>query len=165
MNMHSREPSELREFAFSINDVARLLRTCADHKAGQFGMSRAQWAVLARLERAEGLKQSELADMLDIQPITLTRLVDRLCDNGLIERRADPGDRRAKRLFLTPAAKPLMDRLHALGEELMSEILQGLEPAEIALINAKLALIKDNLRRSLHNRWPNPAAEKQDTHG
>ena len=64
-------------------------------------MTRAQWAVLFRLERNEGLKQSELAEMLDIQPITLTRLIDRLCDNGLIERRSDPNDRRAKRLFLT----------------------------------------------------------------
>ena len=66
-------------------------------------MTRAQWAVLARLESNEGLKQSELAEMLDLQPITLTRLVDRLCANGLIERRADPNDRRAKRLYLTPA--------------------------------------------------------------
>ena len=98
-------PSILREFAFSVNDVARLLRTYADQKAGQFGMTRAQWAVLARLESHQGLKQSELAEMLDLQPITLTRLVDRLCDNGLIERRADPDDRRAKRLFLTPAAR------------------------------------------------------------
>src|ERR1044072_2882403 len=100
-----------REFAFLINDVARLLRTHADQRARAFGMTRAQWAVLARLESNEGLKQSELAEMLDLQPITLTRLVDRLCAAGLIERRADPGDRRAKRLYLTPAARPLMDRL------------------------------------------------------
>ena len=67
-----------REFAFSINDVARMLRTYADYKAGQFGITRAQWVVLVRLDRFEGLKQSELADMLDLQPITLTRLLDRL---------------------------------------------------------------------------------------
>jgi len=85
-----------REFAFTINDVARMLRTYADYKAGQFGVTRAQWAVLARLDRFEGLKQSELAEMLDLQPITVTRLLDRLCDHGLIERRADPNDRRAK---------------------------------------------------------------------
>ena len=100
-----------RDIAFLINDVGRLLRTYADQKARRFGMTRAQWAVLARLERFEGLKQAELADMLDLQPITLTRLIDRLSDSGLIERRADPDDRRAKRLFLTPAAQPLMDRL------------------------------------------------------
>ena len=76
-----------REFAFTINDVARMLRTYADYRGSQFGVTRAQWAVLVRLDRFEGLKQSELAEMLDLQPITLTRLLDRLCDNGLIERR------------------------------------------------------------------------------
>ena len=99
--MRPRNPR--REFAFVLNDVARLLRTYADQRARQLGMTRAQWAVLARLEHAEGLKQSELAEMLDLQPITLTRLVDRLCANGLIERRPDPNDRRAKRLYLTAA--------------------------------------------------------------
>src|SRR5690349_10626496 len=108
-----------RELAFLINDVGRLIRTYADQEVRHYGMTRAQWAVLSRLERNQGLKQSELADMLDIQPITLTRLVDRLCDNGLIERRADPDDRRAKRLFLTPAAKPLVERLDALGQTLL----------------------------------------------
>lgn len=154
----------MREVAFIINDVARLLRTCADHRAGELGMSRAQWAVMARLEHAEGLKQSELAEMLDIQPITLTRLVDRLCENGLIERRADPDDRRAKRLFLTPAAKPVMDRLHAIGEELMGAALAGLSADEIELIKAKLGLIMENLRHTILNRWP-AAEKKQNTHG
>ena len=99
--MRPRNPR--REFAFLLNDVARLLRTYADQRARRLGITRAQWAVMARLEHAEGLKQSELAEMLDLQPITLTRLVDRLCANGMIERRADPNDRRAKRLHLTAA--------------------------------------------------------------
>ncbi len=94
-----------REIAFTIMDVARLLKTYADQRARQFGMSRAQWAVLIRIDRSEGLKQSELAELLDLQPISLTRLLDRLADNGLIERRADPNDRRANRLYLTPAAQ------------------------------------------------------------
>src|SRR6266851_8696918 len=109
-----------REFAFTINDVARMLRTYADYKGAQFGVTRAQWVVLARLDRFEGLKQSELAEMLDLQPITVTRLLDRLCDCGMIERRADPNDRRAKRLFLTAASRPLLERLGGLGEELMA---------------------------------------------
>ncbi len=150
-----------REFAFALNDVARLLRTCADFKAGQFGMSRAQWAVLARLERAEGLKQSELADMLDLQPITLTRLIDRLCDAGLVERRSDPDDRRAKRLFLTPAAQPVMNQLHVLGQELMGQALEGLQPDETALIISKLNLIKDNLRRTIAQRWERAASDNR----
>src|SRR3954452_21158137 len=106
-----------REFAFLINDVARLMRTHADQRTRQFGMTSAQWAVLVRLESNEGLKQSELAEILDLQPITLTRLVDRLCASGLIERRADPGDRRVKRLYLTAQARPLMDRLPPAGPE------------------------------------------------
>src|SRR5436305_4974252 len=122
-----RPRSRQREFAFVLNDVARLLRTYADHRARQFGMTRAQWAVLARLEYNEGLKQSELAEMLDLQPITLTRLVDRPCASGLIERRADPDDRRVKRLYLTPQARPLMDRLAELGHDLMGNVREGFD--------------------------------------
>ena len=107
-----------REFAFSLNDVARMLRTYADYKAAHFGITRAQWAVLARLDRFEGLKQSELAEMLDLQPITLTRLLDRLSECGLIERRSDPNDRRAKRLFLTPAARPMLEQFGDLGDDI-----------------------------------------------
>jgi MarR family transcriptional regulator for hemolysin len=141
-----------RELAFTINDVARLLRTHADQKAGQFGMTRAKWAVLARLDRFEGLKQSELAEMLDLQPITLTRLLDQLCLNGLIERRADPEDRRAKRLFLTPAARPLLARLTELGEELMQTALAGLSGPEIGSLLAQLSTDKENLRQAVQRR-------------
>lgn len=77
-----------------------MLQTYADQEVRRLDMTHSQWAVLSRIERHEGLKQSEIADMLDLQPITLTRLLDRLCDNGLIERRPDPQDRRAWRLFL-----------------------------------------------------------------
>src|ERR1700739_955579 len=91
-----------REFAFSLNDVARMLRTYADHKASQLGITRAQWVVLVRLDRFEGLKQSELAEMLDLQPITLTRLLDRLAECGLIERRPGPAHRAAQGPLPTP---------------------------------------------------------------
>jgi MarR family transcriptional regulator, transcriptional regulator for hemolysin len=145
-----------RELAFLINDVARMLRTLADHEVRRFGMTRAQWAVLARLQRHQGLKQSELAEMLDLQPITLTRLIDRLADNGLIERRPDPHDRRAKRLFLTDAAKPLMERLAALGEELMTDVLDGVAPAKTSTTLKQLEAMKDNLRRALKARTDLP---------
>jgi MarR family transcriptional regulator, transcriptional regulator for hemolysin len=105
-----------------------MLRTYADEKTGRLGITRAQWTVLARLDRFEGLKQSELAEMLDLQPITLTRLLDRLCAGGLIERRPDPNDRRANRLYLTPAARPLLERLAKLGEELMATALAWTAP-------------------------------------
>ena len=145
-----------RELAFSINDVARLLRTHADQKAALLGMTRAKWAVLARLDRSEGLKQTELAEMLDLQPITLTRLLDRLCDNGLIERRPDPDDRRAKRLFLTPAARPLLERLSDLGEDLMETALAGLGRSEVAALLASLSTVKENLRQAIHKRQSSP---------
>src|SRR5690349_9609938 len=141
-----------KELAFAINDVARLLRTYADHKAASFGMTRAKWAVLARLDRFEGLKQNELAEMLDLQPITLTRLLDGLAENGLIERRPDPNDRRAKRLYLTPAARPLLDRLSDLGETLMETALAGLDQAEIARLLANLSTVKENLRQAIQRK-------------
>ena len=147
-----------REFGFILNDVARLLRTYADYKAAQFGITRAQWAVLVRLERSEGLNQTELADMLDLQPITLTRLLDKLSDSGLIERRPDPGDRRAKRLFLTPAARPLLKRLAELGEETMTSTLAGIEPEGIEKMVSQLALVKENLRRLIQQRHAGPVA-------
>jgi MarR family transcriptional regulator, transcriptional regulator for hemolysin len=141
-----------REFGFILNDVARLLRTYADYKAAQFGITRAQWAVLVRLDRFEGLNQSELADMLDLQPITLTRLLDKLSDNGLIERRPDPGDRRAKRLFLTPAARPVLERLAELGEETMTSTLAGIERQSVEQMVAHLGIVKENLRRLIQQR-------------
>ena len=141
-----------REFAFLVNDVARLLRTYADQEAREFGMTRAQWAVLFRLERQEGLKQSELADLLDLQPITLTRLIDRLCDNGLIERRNDPNDRRAKRLFLTPAARPVLDRLDQLGRDLIGSALAGVDRTAVDAMVTYLAAVKENLRQVIQNR-------------
>jgi MarR family transcriptional regulator for hemolysin len=147
-----------REFGFMVNDVARLLRTYADHKAAQFGITRAQWAVLVRLERSEGLNQTELADLLDLQPITLTRLLDKLSDSGLIERRPDPSDRRAKRLFLTPAARPLLEQLAALGEETMASTVAGIEREGVEQMVSQLALVKENLRRLIQQRHADPVA-------
>jgi MarR family transcriptional regulator, transcriptional regulator for hemolysin len=147
-----------REFAFTIMDVARLLKTYADQRARQFGVSRAQWAVLIRIDRNEGLKQSELADMLDLQPITLTRLLDRLADNGLIERRADPNDRRANRLYLKPAAKPLLDRLSDLGSDMMETVLDGLSQTSIERTLKELGLVKDNLRSAIAHNASHPHA-------
>jgi MarR family transcriptional regulator for hemolysin len=141
-----------REFAFILNDVARMLRTYADHKAAQFGITRAQWVVLARLDRSEGLKQSELAEILDLQPISLTRLLDKLCESGLIERRADPIDRRAKRLFLTPAARPLLEKLGDLGEELMGTALSGVDRESVERMIEKLGVVKENLRQEIQQR-------------
>jgi len=138
-----------REIAFTIMDVARMLRTYADQRARQFGISRAQWGVLVRLDRSEGLKQSELADILDLQPISLTRLLDRLAENGLIERRPDPNDRRANRLYLKPAARPLLAQLAGLGQAMMEDVLPGLDGKTNARLLHDLRAIKDNLRAAI----------------
>lgn len=144
--------SHRRELAFTISDVARLIRTHADQRAAQFGATRAKWAVLARLDRFEGLKQTELAEMLDLQPITLTRLLDGLCENGFVERRPDLTDRRVKRLYLTAAARPLLEQLGTVGEELMAMALAGLSEEKLASLLASLIRVKENLRQALQKR-------------
>lgn len=138
-----------REIAFMIKDVSRMMGTYADQQGRVLGISRAQWTVLVRLERTEGLKQSELAEILDLQPISLTRLLDRLDENGLIERRADPNDRRVNRLYLKPAARPLLDQLAILSESLMGTVLEGIEPESMERMLRDLGRIKDNLRAAI----------------
>jgi MarR family transcriptional regulator for hemolysin len=147
-----------REIAITIMDVARMLKTYADQRGRRFGISRAQWVVLARLDRTEGLKQSELAEILDLQPISLTRLLDRLAGNGLIERRPDPHDRRANRLYLTPAAKPLLAQLAALGQDMMDTVLDGLDEQADARLLHDLGRIKDNLRAAISRNASQPEA-------
>jgi MarR family transcriptional regulator for hemolysin len=141
--------SSAKEFAFALSDVARLLRTVSDQRARQLSMTRAQWAVLARLQRCQGAKQSELAEVLDLAPITLARLVDKLCELGLVERRDDAADRRANRLHLTEKAAPTLERLGALGEELMKSALAGVDAASIASMTADMSRIKANLKAEL----------------
>lgn len=151
-----------REVAISVVDVARMLKTYADQRARQFGISRAQWTVLIRLDRCEGLKQSELAEILDLQPISLTRLLDRLAANGLIERRPDPNDRRANRLYLTAAAHPLIEELSHLGEDMMTTVLEGIDDAAREQLLRDLGVMKDNLRAAI-NRQTNTVQEQTAT--
>ncbi len=154
-------PSVNREFALLLNDVARLLRTYADHKAAQFGMTRAQWAVLSRVDRCEGLNQAELAEVLDLQPNTLTRQLDKLCDGGLIERRPDPTDRRAKRLYLTDAARRVLVQLAALGEETMAGALEGVAPGTVEQMIGQFGTVKENLRRLIQQRHAHTVGERR----
>lgn len=151
-----------REIAVSVIDVARMLKTYADQRARQLGISRAQWTVLIRLDRCEGLKQSELADVLDLQPISLTRLLDRLAANGFIERRPDPNDRRANRLYLTPAARPLIEELSHLGEDMMTTVLEGVDDASREQLLRELGVMKDNLRAAI-NRQSNTVQNQTAT--
>ena len=157
--MRPRNPR--REFAFVLNDVARLLRTYADQRARRLGITRAQWAVMARLEHAEGLKQSELAEQMEMQPITLTRLIDKLCDNGWIERRGDENDRRVNRLYLRKAARPLLGKLSGLRSELTATALEGINPADAHRLLAQLDLIKENVRNAIQNPAGEPPRKEQ----
>jgi MarR family transcriptional regulator for hemolysin len=155
-----------REIAFTLMDVARMLRTYADQRGRQFGISRAQWTVLVRLDRQEGLKQSELAEILDLQPISLTRLLDRLAENGLIERRPDPNDRRANRLYLTPAARPLLEQLAGLGVDMMATVLETLDAKSVERLLHDLGVMKDNLRAAIaRNGSQQQAAQVQTAIG
>jgi DNA-binding MarR family transcriptional regulator len=134
---------------FTLGEVQRLVRAYADKAAARYGITRAQWAVLAKVERAEGLKQTELAEQMEMQPITLTRLIDRLCDNGWIERRSDDSDRRVNRLYLRKAARPLLGKLGGLRSELTATALQGINPADAHRLLGNLETIKENVRNAI----------------
>src|SRR5208282_4676258 len=127
-----------RELGFALHDVARLLRTYSDQRARELGTTRAQWAVLSRLQRCEGVKQSELAEALDLAPITVARLLDKLGAAGLIERRDDAADRRAHRLYLTEKAAPKLKVLGALAEDIMGKALSGLDKESIDALRSGL---------------------------
>src|ERR1700750_2980617 len=114
-------------FLFTLGEGQRLVRAYADKEAARYGITRAQWAVLAGVERNEGMKQTELAEQLEMQPVTLARLIDKLCDNGWIERRGDESDRRINRLYLKKAARPLLAKLAGLKAELTETALEGID--------------------------------------
>src|SRR5436305_5944271 len=134
---------------FTLGEVQRLVRAYADKQAARYGITRAQWAVLAKVERAEGLKQTELAEQMEMQPITLTRLIDKLCDRGWIERRSDDTDRRVNRLYLKEAAQPLLAKLGALKSELTATALQGISPTDAQRLLSQLESVKENVRNAL----------------
>ena len=116
---------------------------------------------VALVERSEGLKQTELAEQLEMQPITLTRLIDKLCDNGWIERRGDENDRRVNRLYLRKAARPLLGKLAGLRSELTATALEGINPADAHRLLAQLDLIKENVRNAIQNPANEPPRKEQ----
>jgi len=152
--------SENAKILFLISDVGRLLRTYSNQHAKLMGLTRAQWAVLLQLERNEGLIQTDLAGVLDIKPITLTRLIDRLCKSGLVERRPDPRDRRARFLYLTPRARPLLARIAGQTEELAATVFEGLESAALDALADRLGLVRDNLKRAMADGPPEATSER-----
>ena len=133
---------------FEIGETAHALRKAFDRLAVGLGVTRAQWKVLFKLTRTPGLRQVELADMLDLEPITLCRIVDRLEEAGLVERVRDPEDRRAWRLHVTAKAQPLIEKLQAVGVKLVDHAFGGIDPADIEIARRVLAQARENAARS-----------------
>ena len=130
---------------FLLNDAARLMRKDFERRTRSLGLTRAQWQTLFHLARNEGCNQATLADLLDVEPITLARTIDRLELSGLVERRPDPGDRRARLLFLGERAHPLLEQLRALGAETREIALAGISDDERTLLMTLLTKMRANL--------------------
>lgn len=136
-----------RRFVSQLVETSRLLRNYIDHRAKIRGTTRAQWIVLFRLRDQEGLSQVDLADVLELQPISLVRLLDRLVEHGLLERRHDPKDRRANRLFLTASGRQLVDDLDSLRDENAIEVTRGIPDAAIETSLRTLQEVKDRIKK------------------
>jgi DNA-binding MarR family transcriptional regulator len=131
-----------------LHDIARTLRTRSDQLARTHGMTRAQWIILARLARQPGISQNEMANVCEVEPITVGRLIDRLEAHGLVERRADPKDRRVRRLHLLPPAEPILEEIAAYREALNEEVLMDLGDDARAKFIDLLIFIKSKLTAS-----------------
>jgi MarR family transcriptional regulator, transcriptional regulator for hemolysin len=136
-----------RQLVAQLVESSRLLRNHIDHRAKTRGTTRAQWIVLFRLRQQEGLSQVDLADVLELQPISLVRLLDRLVEHGLLERRHDPKDRRANRLFLTAQGRQLVDDLDSLRDAIATDVLQEVSTDSIRTSLQTLRDIKDRIKR------------------
>jgi DNA-binding MarR family transcriptional regulator len=139
-----------RDLLILLHDVARLVRVEADKRARVRGMTRAQWAFLLRLSRCPGMTQKEVADMLDVEPISVARLVDRMAAAGLVERRADAADRRVWRLFLLPSATGMLGELQRERERLTADMAAGLPPEVRETMIKGLQKMKSNLTNEPH---------------
>jgi len=146
-----------RRIPFLMHDIARRARYRFDARARAIGITRAQWRVLISLARVDGPTQSELAELLDVERITLCRMVDRLADAGMVERRADPADRRVWRLHLTERAMPLVEELSAIAIEMEEDMLEPLSTEQRAILTELLTTVREHLREA-DDRVEPPAA-------
>jgi len=128
-----------------IGETAHALRKAFGRRAASIGVTGAQWKVLFKLTLKPGLRQTDLADLLDIEPITLTRIIDRLQEAGLVERTPDPTDRRAWRLHVTEKAQPVVGKLRAIADEMTAEAFAGLDPQDIEVMRQVLARVRERV--------------------
>lgn len=137
-----------RNFGFILNDVARLLRTAFDRRVKPLGLTRSQWWVLNHLYRNDGITQSELADILEVERATLGRLLDRLETKGWVRREGHADDRRAKRVFLTEEVEPALKAMRAAAAELRRDALSGISAEDQSRFVDALLAVKANLSRT-----------------
>ncbi|MEO7014666.1 MAG: MarR family transcriptional regulator [Dokdonella sp.] len=132
-------------FAYTLHDVTCLFRKHFDRRAIRFDLTRAQWRALKSIRRREGLSQTELAEFLEMEPIAVGRVIDRLAAAGFVERRADPNDRRRWCLHLTAKAHDVTDDMEVLASELRHESLAGVTQADFEAFERVLTKIRANL--------------------
>lgn len=135
----------MERFAIEVVETAHAIRRDFDRRAAVLGSTRAQWRVLAKLSRRDGQKQIELAEAVDVEPITLSRMVDRLQEAGYVERRQDDADRRVWRIHLTDKARPILEELEALSDIFHADMLAGVSPEDRAAASRVLARVRENL--------------------
>lgn len=135
------------QLGFELHTTARLLKRNFDRRAKTHGLTRSRWQVLWILNRNEGMKQAALAERMDVAPITLTRQIDLLETEGLVERRPDPQDRRCFRIFLTAAAAPVLEILQGLAAETRGQALSGITADEQRQLMNLLSRVHQNLTR------------------
>ena len=145
-----------RDLLTNIVILARLIRTEADRRARAHGMTRAQWTLMIRLESQPGLLQKELAEILEVEPITVARLVDRLEARGMVERRPDPTDRRCWRLHLTEAAQPLLGEIDVQLTDLADTLCQGVGEDTLATTTAALSRMRDRAQEQRNSAGEPP---------
>ena len=133
------------QLGFVLADTARIVRRNVDRQARAIGLSRAQWAMLSRIARNEGLRQVDLASEMEMEPISIARMVDKLQAAGFVERRPDPADRRAYRIYLLPAAEPMLEKVRAIALGVIEPALAHLKPAEVEALLATLEGVRTNL--------------------
>jgi DNA-binding MarR family transcriptional regulator len=143
--MHDLKWVKANGLGFLIADTARLLRKRFDQRAREVGLTRAQWQVLAHLAMNEGINQAGLADILEIEPITLSRQLDRMEEAGLVVRRSDPNDKRARILALTEQANGLLETIRGIGRSVVEEITEGLKQEEIEAMKHGLRHVRNAL--------------------
>ncbi len=139
------------DIGFLVHDVSRLMRAWFDARARELGLTRAQWRVLAHLGPRQGLNQRTLAEILELDNVTLGRHIDRLERDGWLERRPDPADRRAWRLYLSETARPTLEKMGELAVQTHEAALAGLTPDELQRFVDVLIRIKGNLAPAEEN--------------